>query len=200
MKIPNNPFLIAVAYFILIIVIAHFFAPTNYTFTQNTISELASQGHTYKGIMQAGLIGFGAILLFGVIGYFKRYPKAYFLIFVAIYAVSILLSGMYCTAPIDTAISYSIQESNLHSLFASAAGFSMSLGMLWQVFSSLNERERWMRIICLGLIGGLSGLFGLVENEMMMLDKGMVQRMLYLVGLLWLVFEERMLVVTKEIS
>ena len=78
MKIQNNPFSIAVAYFILIIVISHFFAPPNYSIAQNTISELASQGHAYKGIMQAGLIGFGAVLIIGVIGYFKHYLKAYF--------------------------------------------------------------------------------------------------------------------------
>ena len=199
MRIPNYPFLIAVTYFILVIVIAHFFASPNYDWTKNTISELASQGHTYKGIMQAGLIGFGGILIFGVIVYFKRVSKAYFLIFVAVYALSILLSGIFCTMPIDPGISYSVRESNLHSLFASIAGFSMSAGILWQVFSSLNKRERWTRIIFLVSIGVLSGLFGLVENGIMMVDKGIVQRLLYLVGLIWLVYEERMLLVTKEI-
>ena len=203
MKTQNKsvkPFLIAVAYFILVIVVAHFFAPPNYTFTQNTISELASQGHTYKWVMQAGLIGFGATLIFSVIGYFKRYPKTYFLIFIAVYAISILLSGIYCTAPINPTISYSIQESNLHSLFASVAGFSMSAGILWQVFASLNERERWTRIAFLILIGGLSGLFGLAENGTVMIEKGIVQRILYLVGLIWLVYEERILLATKDIS
>ena len=202
MKIQSKslgPFLMAVTYFILIIVVAHFFAPQNYTFTQNTISELASQGHMYKGIMQTGLIGFGAVLIFGILGYFKCFPKKYFLIFVAVYGVSILLSGIYCTAPIDSTVSYSVQESNLHSLFASIAGFSMSAGILWQVFASLNERERWMRIVFLILIGGLSGLFGLVENGMMMLDKGSIQRVLYLVGLIWLVFEEQMLLATEDV-
>ena len=189
----NKLFAIAVTYFIGMIVLAHFFTPPGYIWTENTISELASQGHRYKGIMQAGLIGFGGTLIFGVVGHFRRHPRLYFLIFVAVYGISILLSGIYCTAPIDPEILFSTQEASLHSLFATIAGLGMSLGILWQVFASMNERGRWTRIVFLVLIGGLSGLFGLAENGMMLLEKGIVQRMLYLVGLIWLVYEERKL-------
>ncbi|HSM72415.1 MAG TPA: DUF998 domain-containing protein [Anaerolineales bacterium] len=189
----NRLFTIAVTYFIGMIVLAHFFTPPGYNWTENTISELASQGHRYKGIMQTGLIGFGAILIFGVFTYFRRNSGSYFLIFVAIYGLSIMLSGIYCTAPIDPDISFSVQESNLHSLFATIAGIGMSLGILWQVFASMNKRDRWIRIAFLVLIGGLSGLFGLAENGILILDKGIVQRVLYLVGLIWLVYEERKL-------
>jgi hypothetical membrane protein len=180
------------------IVLAHLFTPPGYNWTENTISELASQGHRYKGIMQAGLIGFGAILIFGVIKHFKRNRRSYFLILISVYGISILLSGIYCTAPVDPSISFSAQESNLHSLFATIAGIGMSLGILWQIFASLNERERWARIAFLVLIGGLSGLFGLVESGSMFLDKGIVQRVLYLVGLIWLVYEEQKLTLREE--
>ena len=43
-----KPFTLAVTYWIAVIIIAHLFAPPGYVWTQNTISELASQGHTYK--------------------------------------------------------------------------------------------------------------------------------------------------------
>ena len=52
-------FWVAVLYFMIVIVLAHFFISPNYDWTQNTISDLASQGHTYKWIMQAGFVGFG---------------------------------------------------------------------------------------------------------------------------------------------
>jgi hypothetical membrane protein len=126
----------------------------NYDWTQNTISELASQGHFYKWIMQTGLVGFGFVLVFGTVRYFKRYPKSYFLFFVAVYGLFILLSGIYCTAPINPGIAFSVQESNLHSLFATIAGVSMSLGILWQVFASVREQERWVRIMFLVHLGG----------------------------------------------
>ena len=197
---PVRLFLLAVTYFVLVIMTAHFFVPPNYDWTQNTISELASQGHTYKWIMQAGLIGFGGILFVSVIDYFRESTKGYFLVFIAVYGLSIFLSGIFCTAPIDPNLPFSIQESNLHSLFATVAGIAMSLGILWQVFASSNSRERWIRIIFLILVGVLSGLFGLAENQILNIDKGIVQRLLYLIGLTWIIYEERMLLQTKEIS
>lgn len=197
---PIRLFQFAVVYFVSVIVITHFFVPPNYDWTQNTISELASQGHTYKWIMQTGLIGFGGILFIGVIEYFRESAKRYFLFFIAVYGLSILLSGIFCTAPIDPNLSFSIQESNLHSLFATVAGIAMSLGILWQVFASSNSRDRWIRIIFLILVGGLSGLFGLAEDQILNIDKGIVQRLLYLIGLTWIVYEERKLLQTKEIS
>jgi len=193
-------FAVAVTYFVSVIIIAHFFTSVGYDWTQNTISDLAAQGHSYKWIMQAGLVGFGSALILGVVRYFKAYPKSYFLFFVAVYGQFILLSGIYCTAPIDSTIPFSIQESSLHSLFATIAGISMSIGILWQVFAIVNDRERWLRLVFLILIGGLSGLFGLIENGTLLLDKGIVQRVLYLVGLIWLVYEEQKLTPHKELS
>lgn len=72
-------FLIAVVYFIVVIVLAHFFVPPIYDWRQNTISDLASQGHTYKWIMQAGFIGFGLLLTWGVISHLNKNRRAYFL-------------------------------------------------------------------------------------------------------------------------
>ncbi len=187
----RKPILFAVICFVLIILIAHFFAPAGYDWRRNTVSDLASQGHAYKWIMQAGLIGFGGMLLLGVVGYFKAKPRIYFLVFVAVYGLFILLSGIFSTKPIDPSLAFSVRESNLHSLFASLAGFGMSLGILWQVFASSTDRERWVRLGLLILIAGLSGLFGLVETQVLLLDKGIVQRVLYLVGMFWLVYEEK---------
>ncbi|MBK9927424.1 MAG: DUF998 domain-containing protein [Anaerolineales bacterium] len=189
-----RPFLIAVIFFIVVIVIAHFFAPLNYRWEQNTISDLGSQGHVYKWIMQAGFIGFGLILTAGVYSYFRQNNKLYFLLFIAIYGLSILMSGIFCAASIDPAISYSVQEASLHSLFATLAGVAMSLGIFWQTMTVSTSRERRIRLVFLLLIGGISGLFGLAENHVLVLDKGIIQRILYLVGLTWLVYEERILV------
>ena len=195
-----NPFLMAVIYFISVIVLAHFFVPPIYDWTQNTVSDLASQGHTYKWIMQTGFIGFGLILTTGVVHYFRQNKKMYFLFFVAVYGLSILVTGFFCAAPIDPSIPNDLRESQLHSMFATIAGIAMSLGIFLQVMMSINSREHWARIIFFLLIGGISGLFGLAENHILSLDKGIVQRVLYLVGLAWLVYEERILISGRETS
>lgn len=188
-----SPFLVAVVYFIAVIVIAHFFVPPGYDWTQNTISDLASQGHVNKWIMQAGFIGFGAVLTLGSAYHFWRNMRRWFLFPVAVYGLSILMSGIYCTAPIAPSMSYSAAESELHSMFATLAGIGMSLGIVAQVVMSASNRERWMRIAFLLLVVGVSGLFGFAENHIVQFDKGIIQRILYLVGLAWLVYEERLM-------
>ena len=188
-----KPISIAVTYFIAVIVLAHFFVPPIYDWTQNTVSDLASQGHTYKWIMQTGFIGFGLLLIWGVIFHFGKDRRAYFLLLVAIYGLSILVTGFFCAAPIDQSLPNDLRESQLHSMFATIAGIAMSLGILLQVIMSANSRQRWMRIAFFLLIVGISGLFGLAENHILMLDMGIVQRILYLVGLTWLVYEEHIL-------
>ena len=105
---------------------------------------------------------------------------------------SILLSGIFCTAPIDPSMPFSAGESQLHSLFATTAGIAMSLGIGWQVFVSKTNSERWTRIAFFIMIVAISGLFGLAENHVLDFDKGIIQRALYLAGLAWLVYEERM--------
>lgn len=195
-----RPFAIAVTYFVVVIVLAHFFVPPIYDWTQNTISDLASQGHTYKWIMQAGFIGFGLLIAWGVASYFSQNRRAYFLLFVAVYGLSILISGIFCAAPIDPSIPYSLRDSELHSMFATIAGISMSLGIFWQFAVSPNHRERWTRLTFFVLVIGISGLFGLAENHIFMLDKGIVQRILYLVGLAWLVYEEKKLIAGRELQ
>ncbi len=195
-----KPISIAVAYFIAAIVLAYFFVPPLYDWTQNTVSDLASQGHTYKWIMQTGFIGFGLLLTWGVVFHFNKNKHAYFLLFVVVYGLSILMSGIFCTAPVDPSMPFSVSESKLHSIFATIAGIAMSLGIFWQVVVSSNNRERWIRFAIFILVVGISGLFGLAENHILLLDKGIIQRILYLVGLTWLVYEEHILFAGRETS
>jgi hypothetical membrane protein len=184
------PISIAVAYFVVIILVAHLFAQPGYIWTDNTISDLAAQGHANKWIMQAGFIGFGAMLAIGVLYYLTKNPRLYFLYPVAVYGLSILLAGIFCTAPIDPSIPYSTRDADLHSLFATIAGIGMTLGIMWQIVVSANNQERVIRILFLLLVVGFSALFGMAENGGMMIGKGIFQRLLYLSGLAWLVYEE----------
>ena len=186
----QTPFTVAVAYFISVIILAHFFVPPIYDWTQNTVSDLASQGNKYKWIMQTGFVGFGLLLMWGVIYHFNRNRRACFLLFVAVYGLSILMSGIFCAAPIDPSNSNAMPESELHSMFATVAGLAMSLGIFCQFTLPSNNGERWTRFAFFLLVVGISGLFGLAENHILMLDKGIVQRVLYLIGLAWLVYEE----------
>ncbi|MEI7848325.1 MAG: DUF998 domain-containing protein [Chloroflexota bacterium] len=189
-----KPFALAVAYFVVFIVIAHFFVPPTYAWTQNTISDLASQGHIFKWIMQAGFIGFGLILTWGVLHYFNQHRNAYFLLLVALYGLSILMSGIFCTNSLDPSYPNSLSESWLHSIFATTAGVGLSLAIGWQGFASPGKLERRNHLLFLLLVMGFSSMFGLAENGSILLEKGIVQRLLYLIGLAWLIYQEQLFV------
>jgi hypothetical membrane protein len=187
-------FTLAVTYWIAVIIIAHFFAPPGYIWTKNTISELASQGHTYKWIMQAGLSGFGALIILAVgLSIFKTRKAIYSLLPIALYGFAVLLSGIYCAAPIDPSIPYSVSEAKLHSMFATLGGLMLSGAIFWRIFNSSNHRERLAHTIFLFAVVGLSSLFGLAENGMIDIGIGIIQRLLYLSGFAWLIYQEHLL-------
>ena len=189
-----KPFTLAVTYWIAIIIVAHFFAPPGYVWTQNTISELASQGHTYKWIMQAGLSGFGALIVLAVgLSIFKTRKVNYSLLPIALYGFVVLLSGIYCAAPIDPSIPYSVSEAELHSAFATTAGLSLSLAIFWRIFVSANDRERLAHTIFLVAVVGISALFGLAENGAIEIGIGIVQRLIYVSGFAWIIYQEHCL-------
>jgi hypothetical membrane protein len=192
-------FTIAIAYWIVIIVVAHLFPPPGYGWTRNTISDLASQGHTYKWIMQAGMIGFGILINLAVgLTFWRTKRMSIHLPFIALYGFAILLSGIFCTAPIDPSISYSLSDANLHSLFATIAGLSLSMAILCCVFYPFTRYERLMNLFFLILTMVLSASFGLAENNLMGIGQGIIQRLLYLVGFGWLVYQESILEKTKK--
>jgi len=199
LKMQQKSFAIAVTYWLVIIVIAHFFAPPGYVWTQNTISELASQGHTYKWIMQAGLSGFGALIMLAVgMAIFRTKKVLIPVLPLMLYGLGVFLSGVYCAAPIDPSIEYSIAEAKLHSTFATAAGLSLSAGILWHIFASSNGREKLAHTFFLVAVVGFSMLFGLVENGMLDLRLGIVQRCLYLSGYAWLIYQEHTLAQSRQ--
>jgi hypothetical membrane protein len=182
------PTLPAVVYFAAVIVLAHFFAPPGYRWTMNTISDLGSQGHVNKWVMQAGFIGFGLLLAGGLLLNFRRLgrinPPDLLLI---VYGLSILVTGFFCTAPINSALPFSASEAQVHSLFAALAGFALVGGMVW--YLAISPTRRVFHLIFLVLVIALSGLFGLSENGQFPIEKGILQRALYLVSFIWLVFQ-----------
>ena len=181
----------SVIYFVAVIVIAHFFAPPGYRWTRNTVSDLAAQGLKYQWIMQAGFIGFGVLLNLGFILKFIDARKvSYPDLLIMLYGLAILLSGFFSTAPFLEGVKYSEQESKLHSLFATVAGVCFTLGILIRLLTAVTPGERWLHIVFLILVMGISLTFGLAENGTLALGKGIIQRSLYLISFGWLLISQ----------
>ena len=170
--------ILSVIFIVLVILIAHIFVPEPYNWMHNTISELASQGYPNKWIMQIGFIGFGVLLSIGTITSFRQEGKYRFRhLPLLIYALGILMTGIFCTRPFVDGVPYSEVEARLHSSFASIAGFALSAAMLLY-FLTDHSRRRILHAISLVLVLGLSISFGLASSY-----AGIVQRILYLVSI-----------------
>ncbi|MCP4422231.1 MAG: DUF998 domain-containing protein [Chloroflexi bacterium] len=181
----------SVFYFVAVIIIAHFFVPTEYHWSQHTISDLAAQGLKYQWIMQAGFIGFGLLLNIGLISKFIATKRLFYPdVLIMLYGLAVLLSGFFSAAPFLEEVAYSVQEDNLHSLFAQAAGVFFSVGILAYLLFTSDPQEKLIHTIFLILVIGTSIIFGLEENGIIHLGRGLIQRILYLVSFIWLLLSQ----------
>ena len=176
--IKTNYTTLATVVFVLAIMLAHLISTNNFDWTKNTISDLGSQGYDRKLIMQIGFLAFGLILTIGILlnGLNWRTTP------VLIYGICVGLTGIFCTKPFFEVEHYSELQSTIHSALAQIAGLSFTLGILVQLFSTSNPKEKWIHLVFFLLIIGLSASFGLVKNY-----QGIVQRLLYLTSFIWLI-------------
>lgn len=187
-----KPIPFSIFYFIAVIIIAHFFVPPEYVWTQNTISELASQGLPNQWIMQIGFIGFGILFNLGfVLKFIAEKKVTYADMPLMTYGLSILVTGFYSAAPFLENVTYSLREAGIHSLFATVAGIAFTLGILWRAAVAGSTQERLVHILFLVLVTGASALFGVSESGIIPLGKGIAQRALYLVSFVWILIDQR---------
>ncbi len=181
-----KPYLAAVILFILVIVAAHLAAPPAYDWRQHTMSHLGGQGYDRGWIMRFGLIAFGGLVVPAAAWNIRRAPrKAWPHAFIGLYGLSILLSGIYSTAPFESGVPFSGREAALHSIFATAAGVGLSAAMFFFTLAEPTPRRRALHFSALALTTLLSAAFGLFPAV-----GGVLQRLLWLVGFSWLALLE----------
>jgi hypothetical membrane protein len=189
-------FLIPVVYFAVMIVAAHIRAPEGYRWTQNTISDLGCQKYERNWIMRAGFIGFG-LLLVGLLGVKSLMANQVTLAdgLIAVYGFSVLLTGFFCAAPWMQGVKGKKGEAQLHSFFATLAGWAMMGAIVAAFTQARTVNGQWVQVAFFFLILACSGLFGLAENGILPIGKGVAQRALYVVGLLWILVSQGVIVI-----
>jgi len=112
-----KPLLFLILYFVGVILTAQIFAPPGYVWTQNTVSELASQGHNQKWIMQAGFIGFGVLLPVVFVKKTYNFRQIHYPdMLILVTSLAILVTGIFCTALYHPSIRFSAQQAQIHSI------------------------------------------------------------------------------------
>lgn len=176
--IKSNYNIISPVLFVLAIVVAHIFSTNNYDWTKNTISDLGSQGYDRRLIMQLGFLVFGLTLSAGILANGLTWRTTPILI----YGLCVGLTGIFCTKPFSNIDNYSVFQSTIHSALAQIAGTTFTLGILVQLFYTIDKSEKWIHFTFFILVVGLSASFGLLKNY-----QGIAQRLLYLTSFIWLI-------------
>lgn len=177
-------YLIAVVCFVAFIGTAHLFAPPAYVWAEHTISQLAAQGYGNAWMMRAGFLVFGSLVVLGAVQKTRTAPGRWYReLPLMLYGLGIFLSGLFSAQPFIEGAAFSDVEANLHSVMATAAGLGMSVAIVLYSLTAQGRAKRLIHVTAFVLVVGLSALFGQLSA-----GAGLAQRLLYLVGLAWLVF------------
>jgi len=174
----------AVIYILIALIAAHILVDDSYQWQVNSISQLGAQAYDKAWIIRSGFIGFGIIILLTGISRIKMNKGYWFReIPIMIYGFAILLSGIFSAEPFLEGVSYSTQEAQLHGVFATVAGFALTLAILMFTFTDVPNIKRIGHFVALVLVTVFSLLFGMLQNF-----AGIMQRLLWFVGFTWLLY------------
>lgn len=175
----------AVGFLGLALIGAHLRAPDVYSARTNTISDLGAQGYDDAWLMRTGFVGFGASvaglaardLVLGARGWPEATP-------LVLYGASMTLTGVFSAPPFVDGLASDATEAELHGLFATTAGVSLTAGMLVAAIRAPDWQRRLFHLGALVLTSATSAAFGLDPAR-----QGVWQRVLWLEGLGWLALQ-----------
>ncbi|MBU2235731.1 DUF998 domain-containing protein [Patescibacteria group bacterium] len=173
--------------FTLSLIFAHAFSSSEYDWQKNTISQLAAQNYNLSWIMQIGFFSFGVLFLIGIVFRIKQSSKVQITdILLFFYGLAILLSGMFSAKPFIEGIPYSFVESGLHYAFALSAGMFLNLSVFACLLFSHSIKLRLFHFTFLMTIFISSLFVVLIKEEHLDISLGLMQRITYITGLVWL--------------
>lgn len=174
----------AVAYITIFIIIAHLVVGEPYLWYRNSISQLAGQAYPYAWIMRLGFIGYGVLIQIAGISRIRAGGRyRYREIPIMLYGLAILLTGVFSAEPFVEGVPYSEREAQLHGLIASVAGVFLSTGILLYMLTDTPDSRRVVHTIALVLVVGIAAAFFALPAL-----AGALQRLLWVVGFVWLVY------------
>ena len=167
---------ISIIIFVIVVSAGPLYTIDNYSHIANLISELGAQQTKNNFIM---IIGFLVLGLGILIDSYKKmsYPIVPF----ALFGIFMAMAGIFPHKPVGSSISYNHLFHSLHSISATLAGISISIGFVWQGLLSLNKKQK---VICFYLA---VACFIFPMLMLSMTDyQGIIQRIMYLQIFTWL--------------
>ncbi len=164
------------------VVAGHVLAPDSYSWKRNTISELAAQRYDNAWVVRSGFVSFGSLVSVAAARDLatgrKQWAQA---LPVAMYGAAIAMTAAYSAAPFEPEVPFSKAEANRHSLFATAAGISLSTAMAGHIVLERDHKKRRRHVAGLAVVT-LSSIMFMQQPK----SQGVWQRTMWLGGLGWL--------------
>ncbi|MFA7216920.1 MAG: DUF998 domain-containing protein [Candidatus Paceibacterota bacterium] len=177
---------IGILFFILLVIISQNSTPFDYEWRKRTISDLAIQGYKNAWIMRLAFITFGTLLNIGVFIKMHQTKNTDFgEVLILIHGFSMLFSGIFSTAPVGNMTPYKNFTDKFHSVLAYVAGIALTGSSLFYFFTTSNP-AKIIHISFFILTLMITTLFSLSKRDVLKMDHGIIQRLLYLNGLLWI--------------
>lgn len=172
---------IAIGVYILFLVVSTglpLFSFDGYSIMSNTTSHLGAQGSPNAWVMNFVFLFLGAMSIWITLSSKIRFYQLIGMIF----GLSLILTGVFRHAPLTDSTQFNLFHDQLHSVFASATGFSFTFLAAGHGFMS----HKWQRIS--GVI--MAVVATLIPLGMMALPAfmGLLQRVMFVSAFGWLFF------------
>lgn len=167
---------IGVVSFVLAVGCAPAYAPADYDWVRNLISELAAQGAPKAWLMSSAFIVLGLTV---TIDAWRQHSFA--AIPFCIFGVCFALAGVFQHRPLDPALVYDGRAHALHGLLATLSGIALSAGLAWHAVIQKQHIRK--------AVAGALALLGLLLPLAMLLwpaQQGAIQRVMYVLVFAWL--------------
>lgn len=168
--------------FLVVLIWAHAVAPEHYESLNQSVSGLGAQGYAQRWILRLGLFLFGGMISMGVLlnGIRGRTLP------ILIYALCMAVTGFFCAAPWNDDLYYSAFSAAMNGMFSQLADWTLVGGIFVQGLHSSKQEIRRTHYIFFSIALILSIAAWFLPDI-----KGLLQRLLWMVGLYWLVLHFR---------
>jgi hypothetical protein len=173
--------LLATALLVAVMFLLPFWSFEGYSLLENTTSHLGAQGSPNAWAMNVTFLIVGVAVQLA--GWHKLVHHPLPLLFLGVFAISLVLCGFYRHGPLVEGFEGNDFEDRRHSIFATTTGFGFVAFAVSMVFASREPRDRALA----GTVAALATLFSLgmaIWPDLM----GLFQRAMFLMAFSWLLY------------
>ncbi len=166
---------------LLVIFILPFYSVEGYSILKNTTSHLGAQNTPNSWIMNWTFVFLGVSCIVDSVRYLKNNNTSKLLLIM--FSSFLILGGIFKHMPIDVSINYNVFEDFLHSVFASATGFSFVLLTFSTLLTKQSKTIKIMSIL-MGMLATILSILIFQIPEYM----GIFQRIIFITSFFWIIY------------